>query len=494
MTIRAGPLRLIRLLLCLALFVVAGSGWFLRPEMLRELKQLREPESPLVNDVLELIRRHYADSLGEEDLRLRAVTGILRSLPDPYASLLASGDLKGYHDLLEGSSGDAGLRLLDGPLGLTVGEVVSGSPADKAGIRPGDRVLRVDQVQAARWSTPRAEQALRGEPGSRVALTLRSPEESTLREVKLDRVRLSDVNPAMRLLGPGVGYIRLSALTRGSKRSVETAVSRLVAKGATGLVLDLRGNRGGLLEEATSVLEMFLDAGSPIGTVQGRNKKGTHKLVAAEGQRWPHLNVIVLVNAETASAAEVIAATLQDNHRAVLIGQPTYGKSHVQGTLKLSDGLSVRISIARWITPNGRRLDREHGNVVVPDVVVSPWKPSPGDDSLRLAIGDRSDLFRRVFEEAVRRGEWQPPEDSAVANPGDRVLLRRLKKAGITLTSEELSGGAGLMEQEWAVLVAAHAETQQPATGRRRAPDAQLLAAWRMLEAGETGLGGGHQR
>jgi hypothetical protein len=158
--------------------------------------------------------------------------------------------------------------------------------------------------------------------------------------------------------------------------------------------------------------------------------------------------------------------------------------------MKLSDGLSVRISIARWITPNGRRLDREHGDVVVPDVVVSPWKPSPGDDSLRVAIGERSDQFRRVFEEAVRRGEWRPAEDST-SRPDDRVLLRRLRKAGIAISSAELAGGAGLMEQEWAVLVAAHAESQQPATGQRRAPDAQLLAAWRMLEAGEAGVGGG---
>jgi carboxyl-terminal processing protease len=304
-------------------------------------------------------------------------------------------------------------------------------------------------------------------------------------------VRLRDGNQARRLLGPGIGYIRLSALTRGSTRAVETAVSRLVSEGATGLVLDLRSNRGGLLEEATSLLEMFLDAGSPIGTVQGRDKKGTHQLVARVGQRWPGLNVIVLVNAETASAAEVIAATLQDNHRAVLIGQPTYGKSHVQGTLRLSDGLSVRISIARWITPKGRRLDRESGDVVVPDVVVSPWKPSAGDEALRLVIGARADQFRRIFEEAVRRGDWRPAEDS-LGSPDNRALQRRLKKAGITIGTEKLADGAGLLEQEWAVLVAAHAEDKPAATGRPRAPDKQLLAAWRMLEGGE--MGGGNLR
>ncbi len=472
--------------------VLAGSGWFVRPEVLLELKRLWQPDPPLVQDVLELIRRHYADSLPEEDLRLRAVTGILRSLPDPYASLLAEGDLKGYRDMLEGASGDAGIRLLDGPLGLTIGEVVTGSPAERAGVRPGDRIVRIDEVDAQHWTAPRAEQSLRGEPGSRVRLALRRPQETELRDVRLVRIRQREIAPARRLLAPGVGYIRITAVTRGTTASVAAAVDRLVSEGARGLVLDLRGNRGGLLEEATSVLELFLDAGSPIGTVQGRNPRGTHKLIASERQRWPGLGVIVLVNAETASAAEVIAATLQDNHRAVLIGQPTYGKSHVQGTLRLSDDLSVRISIARWITPKGRRLDRDHGDVIVPDVVVSPWKPSPGDEALRDAIGPRADQFRRVFERAVQRGEWRPSEDSTVARPEDRVLLRQLRRAGFLLTTNELLGGAGLLHQEWAVLVAAHAESGQPEGGHPRAADAQLLAAWRMLEAGEGA--GGHQR
>lgn len=478
--------RILRASLLAALFAVAASGWFVRPELLREFRQWRTPSTPLVDDVLELIRRHYADSLGEDDLRFRAVTGILRSLPDPYASLLASGDLKGYRDLLEGSSGDVGLRLLEGPLGLTVAEVIPGSPSHRTGVRSGDRVLGVHGLSVIGWTAPRAEQALRGEPGTRVALRLRRPGADEVRQHLLTRVRIRDVGPAVRLLGPGVGYIRLVNLSRGSTEAVQRSVSRLVDEGARGVVLDLRGNPGGLLEEATAILELFLDPGTSMGSVQGRDVKGTRQLIAGARQRWPGLQVIVLVNPETASAAEIIASALQENHRAAVVGQRTFGKGHVQGTLRLSDELSVRISVAKWLTPGGHRLDREGGGVV-PDVVVSPWRPGPGDDSLRAAIGARADDFRRVLEEAVRRGEWLPAEDStgATLEVNYRALSRRARAAGFTFTPRQLAAGVALLEQEWAVLVAAEADLAGQPSRAPRVPDTQLLTAWRMLEGGE---------
>jgi carboxyl-terminal processing protease len=266
---------------------------------------------------------------------------------------------------------------------------------------------------------------------------------------------------------------------------VVRSVDRLVSDGARGVVLDLRGNPGGLLEEATSILELFLDAGMPMGSVEGRDAKGAKRMVAGATQRWPGLQVVVLVDPETASAAEIIAAALQENHRAVVVGQPTFGKGHVQGTLRLSDELSVRISVARWVSPSGHRLDRARGDVVVPDVVVSPWRPGPGDDSLRAAVAPRSDDFRQVLEEAVRRGEWMPADDSTASLPARfKALARRARLAGFTVTSQQLAAGVGLLDQEWAVLAAAGADLSS-SPRRARVPDAQLLAAWRMLEGGE---------
>jgi hypothetical protein len=134
------------------LFLVAASGWVIRPELLRALRGEQSDDIALIESVLAVIRQHYADSLGERDLRLRAVEGILRNLPDNYSALLADGELKGYRELLEGTSGDVGLRLLDGPLGLSVGEVMPGSPAALRGIRPGDRILTIEDAPTLSWS------------------------------------------------------------------------------------------------------------------------------------------------------------------------------------------------------------------------------------------------------------------------------------------------------------------------------------------------------
>src|SRR5439155_826084 len=261
--------RLLRRTLIGAAFLVAARGWFLRPELVRELRR-PNPQAPMVEDVLELIRLHYADSLGDDDLSFRAVKGILRSLPDPYSTLLASGDLKRYRDLLEGTAGEAGLVLLEGPLGLTVGEVVPRSPAAEKGIRAGDRLLEIEGARTEAWTAPRGEQALRGEPGSTVTLVTRRPGLAEREHFTMRRERVPTLAPATRWFTPSVGYIRLTSVSRGSTQALEAEVTRLVRQGARGVVLDLRNNPGGLLNEATALLDLFLDRGAPIGAVETR--------------------------------------------------------------------------------------------------------------------------------------------------------------------------------------------------------------------------------
>ncbi|HEV8613312.1 MAG TPA: PDZ domain-containing protein, partial [Gemmatimonadales bacterium] len=199
--------RLLRVALLLLLFLMAGSGWFMRPELVRALRGERSRDEAMIENVLDIIRQHYADSLGEHDLRLRAVEGILRNLPDNYSSLLVDGELRGYKELLKGTAGDVGLRLLDGPLGLSVEEVAPESPAALRGIRPGDRVLTIEDAPTLGWSALRGEQALRGEPGSTVRLRLRHPGSAEVEAPLLRRERAQRVLPVTRTLGPGVGYI-----------------------------------------------------------------------------------------------------------------------------------------------------------------------------------------------------------------------------------------------------------------------------------------------
>ena len=173
------------------------------------------------------------------ELEQRCRLGHLRSLPDRYSALLREGELKGYTEILEGTSGDVGLRLLEGPLGLVVEEVAAGSPAALRGIRPGDRILAIEEAPALGWSALRGEQALRGEPGSVIRIRLRHPGEPEPVTAAVRRARAQRPAPATRVLGPGIGYVRLANLTRGTADRVTAAVNRMVAQGARAVVLDL---------------------------------------------------------------------------------------------------------------------------------------------------------------------------------------------------------------------------------------------------------------
>jgi carboxyl-terminal processing protease len=481
------PLRIA--LLSLA-FVAAGSGWVLRPDLIRAIRGRPVGDDALVENVLGIIREHYADSLGERDLRLRAVEGILRSLPDKYSSLLTEGELKGYRELLEGSAGDVGLRLLDGPLGLTVEEVGAGSPAAQRGVRPGDRVLSIEDAPTRGWSALRGEQALRGEPGSALRIGIRHPGESGGAVAVLRRERSQRLLPLTRALGPGIGYLRLGSITRGTADAVSAALSRLVNEGARAVVLDLRNNPGGLLSEATTLLDRLLDAGAVIGTVEGRGHPRSQRIVSTGGQRWPGVRLVVLVNAATASAAEIIAAGVKDNGRGTVVGEHTYGKGIMQSTVRLASGAAVRISTARWITPSGSSLNGGGGakGGIEPNLVVPPWHPSPGDWELADAIGARTDQFRQVLERAVALRDWipRPGEDSVAPGTASfRRLARRLREAGLSISAERLSRGEALLRQEYAVLLAPQGVMRVTVPSRRPPlPDAQLAAAVQYLQNG----------
>ncbi|MGQ0702973.1 MAG: S41 family peptidase [Gemmatimonadales bacterium] len=492
------PRRLGRAALLALAFLAAASGWVLRPDLIRALRGQPTADDALIASVLAVIREHYADSLGERDLRLRAVEGILRSLPDKYSSLLREGELKGYTEILEGTSGDVGIRLLEGPLGLVVQEVAAGSPAGLRGIRSGDRILAIEDAPALGWSALRGEQALRGEPGSAIRIKLRHPGEPEAVTTVVRRARAQRPAPVTRVLGPGIGYVRLASLTRGTADAVTSAVNRMVAQGARAVVLDLRNNPGGLLSEATALLDRFLDRGAVIGSVEGRGTPKIQRIVATNDQRWPKLKVVVLVNAATASAAEIVAAGLMENGRGTVIGEHTFGKGLVQSTVKLDSATAVRISTARWITPGGRALNGGRGarGGVEPNLAVPPWRPSAGDSALIAAVGRRADEFRRVLEAAIARREWAPSvpknDSTLTRSPEFRRLARRLRAAGFTLTADQLVQGEALLRQEYAVLVAAQGTLRIAAPEQPVLPDAQLLAAVKWLAGSrESGMGSG---
>jgi carboxyl-terminal processing protease len=206
------------------------------------------------------------------------------------------------------------------------------------------------------------------------------------------------------ILEEGIGYVSLTAFTATSAADLRQAIVALHPEALRALILDLRGNPGGLVDEAVKVADLFLDQAAPIATVRGRTPRSSRRFVAVRGQDWPDLPLVVLVNKDTKSAAELVAGALQEHDRAAIVGLPTYGKESVQQTIRLTDSVTLRLTTGRWYTPSGRRMERDSatdsgraysfggrllpggGRGVIPDLVV------PADRQLQAAV----DLLRHA--------------------------------------------------------------------------------------------------
>jgi carboxyl-terminal processing protease len=372
--------QLIRPLVLVPVVAVATGGAFVGGVWYeRESARGRDEwaEARLLSTAIDSVRANALDSLPSDELIRRAVAGMLRELQDPYAAMLRPDGFERYKGSLQGEGQGLGLVLRrDGPT-YRVARVAPGSPALTAGIRAGDRVLAADGVPVTAEGS--AAERLRDSArisSNQVALTLwRAPKGDTV-QVTVQRTPWH--MPAVSeqgLLADSVGYVRLATISARSSNELEQAVESLLQRGAQSLVLDLRGNAGGLFEEGVRAAGLFLPKGAIVSSLVGRGGADLQPY-RARHSRWSELPLTVLVDSRTASAAEVIAAALHDHGRALLVGSPTYGKGLVQRVVRLSADISLRLTTARWLTPRGVALERRTGKGdearggLVPDVLL----------------------------------------------------------------------------------------------------------------------------
>jgi carboxyl-terminal processing protease len=290
---------------------------------------------------------------------------MLDALRDRWSAYYTPDQFQQFSQGLQGSYSGIGVWLRSTARGdLVIDSVQPGSPAAAAGLLAGDRVTAVGGTSTSGQSVAAVVDQLRGPTGSSVAVSfVRAGVTST---VTVTRVTLVVHDVTVRQLGNGVTLIRVAAFTRGVGRQVRDAVARLSAQTTAGVVLDLRGNPGGLLDEGVEVASVFLDGG-PVVSYQRRGH-GVRTLAANPGGNTS-TPLVVLVDGATASAAEVVAAALQDRNRAVIVGSRTFGKGSVQEPTRLSDGSAIELTVGRYRTPNGRMID---GVGIEPDVYVDP--------------------------------------------------------------------------------------------------------------------------
>ena len=302
-------------------------------------------------------RVFYGDLPDNQHLEWGLIRGALGTLDDPHTSFLEPEPRQREKEALSGRFGGIGAYVTQAEDGRIILEPMPDLPAEKAGIRKGDTLLKVDDTEiVAEMTTDETIALIRGEVGTVVRLTIRHEGEPEPVTVEITREEIPSPTVESRMLDEpaGTGYVRLTLFSDRTDKELRQALDELKGQGMAQLVLDLRGNGGGLLGAAVDVASEFLPGGPVLCQVEKGGKEQTYE--AGNGGKFTEGKLVVLVDGGTASASEIVAGALQDRVRAVLVGEKTYGKGSVQQVFDLSDGSSVHITYAEWLTPNRRQI------------------------------------------------------------------------------------------------------------------------------------------
>jgi len=385
--------------------VVAFAGGALATSIANATTEQESPYYVLdqLARVLVRIENDYVDPVDRNRLIEGAIKGMVAEL-DPHSSFLPREDYAIFQGDTQGRFGGVGVEVDFGNDSVTVMSVVEGSPAEQRGIAPGDQIIAIDGHPVRGKSSADLVRTMRGEPGSKVNLSLRRKSHEGLLTVTLVRRIITVSSVASKLLNEGVGYLRIKSFQSGTHTEFQEALGKLRAangEGLNALILDLRNNPGGLVDEASAIADEFLDGGV-IYTTRHRRQIVDEAAASAGGsvKRGP---IAILVNEYSASASELLAGALQDQHRGPIIGAKTFGKGSVQSILDLPGGDGLRITTMRYYTPSGRAIQALG---ITPDVLV-PTPFAGVDDIVR-----ESDLEGHLAAEGKRVAPKAPPPSS----------------------------------------------------------------------------------
>ena len=329
----------------------------------------------LITRVMELIRKEYVDvdKASYTNLTYGALKGMLNSL-DPHSQFMEPQVYQDMREDTEGKFGGLGIVISMSKEGfLTVVAPMEDTPGAKAGLLPGDRIIKIDGKMTDKLSLQEAVRQLRGDPGTKVTITIfrakaKDPSEK-IKDHAIERaeIKVDSVKDA-KILSDGIGYIRITQFNEPTADEFEKALTKLEDQGMNALIIDLRNNPGGLLESARKVASKFVPAGDLIVSTEGRDPAQKAVYRSDRGKkRLINMPLVVLVNEGSASGSEIVAGALQDLRRAVLVGETTFGKGSVQSVLTLPDGSAMRLTTAKYYTPS-HKVIHEHG--VTPDIMV----------------------------------------------------------------------------------------------------------------------------
>lgn len=404
------------------------------------LKQLRT-----FVDVLEFVKENYVEKTDTDVLIKGAIKGVIGELDD-FSQYLDPKDYKSLKNDTRGDFGGVGMRLQKIDDFVTVVTPMPDTPAFKAGIMPGDRILFVDDKDLDGMNLDDAVELMRGAVGSKVKLTIsrkneKSGKYTTLPDFKLKREQIVPQVVYYRMLKGNVGYLYMVDFSGHSTEEVKKALADLTKQGMTSLVLDLRFNPGGLLTGAVDIAKLFLNDDQMIVYTQGRKQDYYQEFKTSSQGEYPSIPLVLLVNGASASASEIVAGALQDNERAVVMGQRTFGKASVQQVLPLSGGAGLRLTIAKYYTPKGRLIQRDYRDKskaeeggIFPDVEVFMKAEdevkifqqyndiiyTPGKELPKLEFKEKDPVLDRAVDLLTGKVSLQEAKDQAAKEASER--------------------------------------------------------------------------
>lgn len=325
----------------------------------------------------------WNDKIDDQALKDGAVEGYVAALGDEYTQYIPSSEMESYTEEITGSFYGIGIYMIaDDESGrIVVYDPIPGTPAEKAGIKRGDKIIRVDGKEYTSKELSDISKYIKGEQGTKVNLVIERDGQELSFDIERAKINTNPITTE--ILKENIGYIKIPSFDTDVAKNFKQKYQELQEKGARSLIIDLRNNGGGIVDEATEIADYILDKGSTI--ISTVDNKGNKKVTTSENEPIINTKIIILVNENTASASEILACSLKDNNKATVIGTKTYGKGIIQTLFSLSDGSGLKITTAEYYTPNGETIHNvgvtPNIEVKIPDDVKNPYALSNEEDS-----------------------------------------------------------------------------------------------------------------
>jgi carboxyl-terminal processing protease len=495
--------------------VVAG-GFFIQAREQREGAQLLQQVMSLVSD-------RFVDTLPAADVYEKAAQGLVRELNDPYSELLTPKDLKQFNSRTNGRYGGLGMSIEDDSRVhlVRVATVYPNTPAEAAGIREGDHIVKIGTISTQGWNIGQVSDSLLGVPGTKVDVTFTRPGVAapisgtfTRKEIHIPAV------PYTLALGHKIGYIPLQQFNENARENLEAAVRHFQKDSARGIIIDLRGDPGGILTESLDAANLFLQQGQQLASVKGR-EGAQENYTAKSPPVAPTIPLVILTDERSASASEILAGALQDHDRALVVGQTSFGKGLVQGVYNLDGGYALKLTTGKWFTPSGRTIQRPRkfingqfveeqpdtsetnaskktrpayksdagrtvygGGGITPDVIVQDDTLTSTEQQFTKLVAPKSqDFFTILNDYAVEMAKSAPPNFTVQPAWVDE-FYNRLQAKGVVADRKTYDGASRYVNRALDQRIAHYAFGDSTAKRRDLTYDAPLRKAIDLLEKG----------